>query len=39
MLNPDSVEYDDIKNTIAYKKNYDFNISTLDTPTGKHRVF
>lgn len=39
MLNPDSVEYDDIKNTIAYKKNYDFNISTPDTPTGQHRVF
>jgi uncharacterized protein YukE len=38
-LNPDIVEYDDIKNTIAYKKNYDFNISTPDTPTGLHRVF
>ncbi|RST56910.1 hypothetical protein D5F11_025590 [Siminovitchia terrae] len=39
MLNPDSVDYDDIRNTIAYKKNYDFNISTPDTPTGQHRIF
>ncbi|MDL5610099.1 hypothetical protein [Bacillus halotolerans] len=39
MLNPDSVVYDDIRNTITYKKNYNFNISTPDTPTGQHRVF
>ncbi|MDQ0233404.1 hypothetical protein [Metabacillus malikii] len=39
MLNPDSVDYDDIRNTIAYKKKYDFNISTLESPTGQHRVF
>ena len=40
---PDSVEkkFDQSGNHFAtkYSKNYNFNISTADTPTGRHRVF
>ena len=39
MLHPDKVIYDSEYNMIKYVKEYDFNISTLDTPTGSHRVF
>lgn len=43
--NPDFVEtkYVDPENgkngITVYKKEYDGNISTIDTPTGQHRVF
>ena len=39
MLYPDKVVYDSEHNVIKYIKEYDFNISTADTPTGSHRVF
>ncbi len=39
MLHPDKVIYDSEHNIIKYIKEYDFNISTADTPTGSHRVF
>ena len=39
MLHPDSIVYNDEQNVIKYVKEYDFNISTPDTPTGQHRVF
>ncbi|WP_407265591.1 RHS repeat domain-containing protein [Tenacibaculum maritimum] len=43
MKNPDKIEtkLDREGNLYAtkYIKDYDFNISTADTPTGKHRVF
>lgn len=39
MLHPDKVIYDSEHNMIKYVKEYDFNISTADTPTGSHRVF
>ena len=39
MLHPDEVIYDSKHNMIKYVKEYDFNISTADTPTGSHRVF
>jgi hypothetical protein len=39
MLNPDSIVYNTDQNVIIYKKEYDFNISTSDTPTGSHRVY
>lgn len=39
MLHPDKVIYDSEHNMIKYGKEYDFNISTADTPTGSHRVF
>lgn len=39
LLHPDNVIYDSEYNTIKYEKEYDFNISTPDTPTGSHRVF
>lgn len=39
MLYPDEVIYDSEHNMIKYVKEYDFNISTPDTPTGSHRVF
>ena len=39
MLHPDKVIYDSEHNIIKYEKEYDFNISTPDTPTGSHRVF
>lgn len=39
MLHPDSIIYNDEQNVIKYVKEYDFNISTPDTPTGQHRVF
>ena len=39
LLYPDEVIYDSEHNMIKYVKEYDFNISTPDTPTGSHRVF
>lgn len=39
MLHPDEVIYDPDHNVIQYVKEYDFNISTPDTPTKSHRVF
>ena len=39
MLYPDKIIYNDEQNVIKYVKEYDFNISTPDTPTGSHRVF
>jgi len=39
ILHPDSIVYNDEQNVIKYVKEYDFNISTPDTPTGQHRVF
>ena len=39
MLNPDAVIYISKQNVIKYVKDYNFNISTDATPTGKHRVF
>lgn len=39
MMSPDSIKYNDEQNTILYKKEYNFNISTPDTPTGVHRVY
>jgi len=39
MLNPDKIVHDLDQNVIKYEKEYDFNISTPDTPTGSHRVF
>lgn len=39
LLHPDQVIYDSEHNMIKYVKEYDFNISTPDTPTGSHRVF
>ena len=39
MLHPDNIVYDAEHNMIKYQKEYDFNISTSDTPTGSHRVF
>ena len=39
LLHPDQVIYDSEHNIIKYVKEYDFNISTSDTPTGSHRVF
>ena len=39
MLHPDKVIYDSEHNMIKYVKEYDFNISTADKPTGSHRVF
>ena len=39
MLHPDKIVYDSEHNVIKYQKEYDFNISTPDTPTGSHRVF
>ncbi|MBE0336165.1 WXG100 family type VII secretion target [Paenibacillus sp. 23TSA30-6] len=37
--NPDNIKYNDEQNTILYKKEYGFNISTPETPTGSHRVY
>lgn len=39
MLYPDEIIYNQKHNMITYVKEYDFNISTADTPTGSHRVF
>ena len=39
ILNPDKIIYHSEHNIIKYVKEYDFNISTSDTPTGSHRVF
>ena len=39
ILNPDEVVYDSEQNVIKFSKEYNFNISTPDTPTGSHRVF
>ena len=39
MLYPDKIIYDSEHNMIKYVKEYNFNISTSDTPTGSHRVF
>lgn len=39
MLHPDKVTYDSEYNIIKYENEYNFNISTTDTPTGSHRVF
>jgi hypothetical protein len=47
LSNPDSVEYKvqtnpktgDESHVIVYKKDFDGNISTPDTPTSSHRVF
>ena len=39
LLHPDQIVYDSEHNTIKYSKEYNFNISTPDTPTGSHRVF
>ena len=39
MLYPDKVIYDSEHKMIKYIKEYNFNISTADTPTGSHRVF
>ena len=39
LLHPNQVIYDSEHNMIKYVKEYDFNISTSDTPTGSHRVF
>lgn len=36
---PDKVIYNDEHNMIKYVKEYNFNISTPDTPTGSHSVF
>ena len=35
----DEVIYNKDQNVMIYKKEYPFNISTSDTPTGTHRVF
>lgn len=35
----DEVIYNKDQNVMIYKKEYLFNISTSDTPTGIHRVF
>lgn len=35
----DEVIYNKDQNVMIYKKEYLFNISTSDTPTGTHRVF
>ena len=39
IMNPDEVIYNIDQNVMIYKKEYPFNISTDDTPTGTHRVF
>ena len=39
IMYPDEIIYDSEHNVIKYIKEYDFNISTEDTPTGSHRVF
>ena len=39
IMNPDEVIYDLEHNVIKYTKEYNFNISTPDTPTGSHRIF
>ena len=39
LLYPDKINYRKDQNAIVYEKEYDFNISTVDTPTGSHRVF
>ena len=39
IMKPDEVIYNKDHNVMIYKKEYPFNISTSDTPTGTHRVF
>lgn len=39
IMYPDEIIYNVDQNMICYKKEYPFNISTTDTPTGSHRVF
>lgn len=39
LIYPDKIFYDSEHDVIKYIKEYDFNISTPDTPTGSHRVF
>lgn len=39
ILHGDKINYDFEHNMIKYVKEYDFNISTADTPTGCHGVF
>ena len=39
LLHPDAIFEDPVQGTTRYSKNYPFNISTQDTPTGKMRVF
>ena len=39
IMKPDEVIYNKDQNVMIYKKEYHFNISTSDTPTGTHRVF
>ncbi|MGL5151437.1 MAG: hypothetical protein ACRC7N_12790 [Clostridium sp.] len=39
MLHPDEIIYKDEQNMMIYKKEYGFNISTPDTPTGSHRLY
>ena len=39
IMKPDEVIYNKDQNVMIYKKEYPFNISTSDTPTGTHRVF
>ncbi|MCR5630261.1 hypothetical protein [Eubacterium sp.] len=39
IMNPDEVIHNIDQNVMIYKKNYPFNISTTETPTGTHRVF
>lgn len=39
IMKPDEVIYNIDQNVMIYKKEYPFNISTSDTPTGTHRVF
>lgn len=39
IMNPDEVIHNIDQNVMIYKKEYPFNISTSDTPTGIHRVF
>ena len=39
IMKPDEVIYNKDQNVMIYKKEYLFNISTSDTPTGTHRVF
>lgn len=38
IMNPDEVIHNIDQNVMIYKKEYSFNISTSDTPTGTHRV-
>ena len=39
IMKPDEVIYNKDQNVMIYKKEYPFNISTSDTPTGTYRVF